>query len=1025
MKRKLLFLIIGVALFAFPKVNYGQPINLGAAANFVIYTTGGSVHDNASAHSSLTGDVGYFTSGDFLGFGNVDGVMHAGVDPATTACEADLLSAVAQLNASIPTLFPGLLIGNGAAFTPGVYSIPGNAVLNLDLILDAQNIPNAEFIIKITGTFSTNAGAKVKLINGAEACHVYWLVDGLVSMATNTTMRGTVIANNSAIMMATGDTIEGRLLSTTGSITIDKIRGYKPVGCGSPVLTGPPRPPLGSLECYTIFAGIGALDGNSSSTSIGDVGNAGGGSVTGWSPADVTGVLHGTGDPSTMLAAIDLQSLYDTLNALIPDIELLYPAEFGLDLILTPHVYVLNGTTTFTDSVFLDAQGNADAIFVIKILGATSNVTSGANSRVVLMNGAKAENVFWVVAGAVTIADNSIFRGTIVVPAGAINLWYSGVVLEGRALTINGAINTAGMAAAMPPGCVLACNPEILTEPADQTVCLGDSVSFSVIASGTGLTYQWRRGNVDLIDGGNISGANSSALVIDPAGYADTASDYNVVVYGTCLPNDTSINASLIFNAGPVITSEPMNQLACLGDSVAFTVAASGMGLTYQWRKGNINLIDGLNISGATSDTLIINPAGYADTASDYNVVVTGLCAPNDTSDNVSLILNIPPVITTEPSDQTICADDSVSFIVTATGTGLTYQWRKGTINLIDGVNISGATNDTLTFNPVYPSDTANNYNVIVTGVCAPSDTSINVTLTVNPIPVAIAGSNSPVCIDSTLYLTAQTVTGGTYLWTGPNGFSSTDQNPVIINASALEAGDYTLVVSANGCTSGPSMVTVVVGVCDIDLSVVKTADNSEPFIGHSVFFTIVATNNGSYDATGVTVTDLLQSGYTYISSVATAGTYDPSTGIWTIGNLGVGISEILTIEALVNPTGSYVNTAIIIGNEPDLNTINDVAVIETFPTDFFIPEGFSPNADGINDLFFIRGIIYYPENSILIFNRWGDKVFEANPYQNNWDGVSSRRTVGGDELPVGTYFYLLDLGDGSKVIKGTIYLNR
>jgi len=93
---------------------------------------------------------------------------------------------------------------------------------------------------------------------------------------------------------------------------------------------------------------------------------------------------------------------------------------------------------------------------------------------------------------------------------------------------------------------------------------------------------------------------------------------------------------------------------------------------------------------------------------------------------------------------------------------------------------------------------------------------------------------------------------------------------------------------------------------------------------------------------------------------------------------------------------------------------------------DFCIPEGFSPNADGINDLFVIRGIDRFPQNKIVFFNRWGDRVFDANPYKNTWDGKATKGLlIGGNDLPIGTYFYILDLGDGSPVYKGTIYLNR
>ncbi len=90
------------------------------------------------------------------------------------------------------------------------------------------------------------------------------------------------------------------------------------------------------------------------------------------------------------------------------------------------------------------------------------------------------------------------------------------------------------------------------------------------------------------------------------------------------------------------------------------------------------------------------------------------------------------------------------------------------------------------------------------------------------------------------------------------------------------------------------------------------------------------------------------------------------------------------------------------------------------------VPEVFSPNSDGVNDLLVIKNIEQYPTNKIFVFNRWGNKVWEGGPYLNNWDGsCNTGFTIGGKELPVGTYFYIIDLGDGSEVQKGFVYLNR
>jgi gliding motility-associated-like protein len=90
------------------------------------------------------------------------------------------------------------------------------------------------------------------------------------------------------------------------------------------------------------------------------------------------------------------------------------------------------------------------------------------------------------------------------------------------------------------------------------------------------------------------------------------------------------------------------------------------------------------------------------------------------------------------------------------------------------------------------------------------------------------------------------------------------------------------------------------------------------------------------------------------------------------------------------------------------------------------IPEGFSPNGDGVNDLYVIRGIKNYPLNEFKVFNRWGNLVYSAKPYDNTWDGRATHGLViGGEVLPTGVYFYILDFGDGNKPVKGSIYINK
>ncbi len=443
MRIKLLSGVITLTVLFYPGINFAQAPTLGTAANFVLFSAIGAVSNTGI--SQLTGNIGT-NSGASTGFGNVNGVMHDD-DGASTQCAADLLIAYNQLDAAIPTFFPAPLLGNGDTLTAGVYKISGVTTLGGDLFLNAQGNANAVFIFQIEAAFSTNASSKIKLINGALACNVFWKVEGLVSMASATFMRGTIVANNAAIDMNVNDTLEGRALSTTGAVTINGILAYTPTGCGSPVLTGPVAPILASSACYAIFSSNGPVTNTGITLVTGDVGTNVG-LTTGFDPLLVTGTIHPMPDGSTAACAADLLNVYNYLNVLPNDIELLYPAQFGRNLVLTPHTYLMNAAASFTDSLYLNAAGNANAVFVIKINGA---LTTSVNSKVILINGARAGNVFWKIEGAVTINDNSVFNGTIICNNGAINL-NTGDSLSGRALTTTGAVNTAAIVARVPNG---------------------------------------------------------------------------------------------------------------------------------------------------------------------------------------------------------------------------------------------------------------------------------------------------------------------------------------------------------------------------------------------------------------------------------------------------------------------------------------------------------------------------------------------------------------------------------------------
>lgn len=453
MKRNLLSTLTAVALFLIPNATFGQSIDLGTAANFELFSTNGSVSNTGL--SQITGNVGT-NNGSSTGFGNVNGGMHDG-DGTSAQAAADLLIAYNQLNSTIPAFFPSPLLGNGDTLIAGVYAISGASTLNNILTLDAKGNSNAEFIFQIAGSFSTSAESKVLLINGAKASNVYWKVEGLVSMAPGTFMKGTVIANNAAIVMATRDTLEGRAFSTAGAITVDGVLAYTPVVQGKPLLTGPTAPDLKTTACYTLFSSVGPVS-NTGITSVNGSVGTNVGFTTGFDALLVTGAIHLIPDGSTAQAAADLLGVYNYLNVLPYDIELLYPAQFGSNLVLTPHTYSMKAAAHLTDSVYLNAEGNPNAVFVIKINGA---LTTSTYSKVLLINGAQAKNVYWLIEGAVSINNYSVFCGTIVCNNGALGAINTGVVLNGRALTTSGALTTAAITTTMAIDCPLTAIDEV------------------------------------------------------------------------------------------------------------------------------------------------------------------------------------------------------------------------------------------------------------------------------------------------------------------------------------------------------------------------------------------------------------------------------------------------------------------------------------------------------------------------------------------------------------------------------------
>lgn len=371
---------------------------------------------------------------------------------------------------------------------------------------------------------------------------------------------------------------------------------------------------------------------------------------------------------------------------------------------------------------------------------------------------------------------------------------------------------------------VTAAAPAISSQPASQSACAGTNISFSVVAAGSGLTYQWRKSGVD------ISGANTASYSINNVTNAD-AGNYDVVISNTCGLSVTSSTASLTVG-NTAITSQPANQAVCAGASASFSVTATGSSLSYQWRKG------GVDISGANAASYTINNVTNGD-AGNYDVLVTGSCG-NATSNTAPLTVNAATAISTNPANQTVCTGSNVTFTAAATGTGtITYQWRKA------GVNIPGANTASYTINGITNADAAN-YDVVATGTCG-SATSPAATLTVNAASAITAQpANQASCIGGTVtFIVSATGTNVTYQWqkAGVDITGATAASYTINSVVAGDAGTYNVVIvgSCGTVTSNNATLVITAG----------TTINTQPAsqvscVGGSATFTVSASGSGT-----------------------------------------------------------------------------------------------------------------------------------------------------------------------------------
>ena len=467
--------------------------------------------------------------------------------------------------------------------------------------------------------------------------------------------------------------------------------------------------------------------------------------------------------------------------------------------------------------------------------------------------------------------------------------------------------------------------PAITTQPQDVTLCAGSNNTFTVAATGAGLTYQWQASAAGCAGAfANIAGATSASYTLTgiTAGQNNTA--YRCVVSGTCTPSVTSNCALLTVVTVVTVTTQPLNTAVCEGSNTSLTVAGSGTGIIYQWQvnpgTGFVNVPVAAPYSGGTTATLSITGASFALNGYQYRCQLSNAtCTTPGVSNAATLTVNTLPAISAQPQNATICVGSNNTFSVTGSGTGVAYQWQISTVAVPAFTNIAGANASTYTVTSVTIGMNGNQYRCVVSGTCPPAVNSSAATLTViAPVTVAPQGQpvNSEVCSGSTanFAVAGNSVEPIIYQWqistvAVPAFTNISGANAVTLSlasvTTALSGNQYRCLLSNATCPASAVSVSATLTVRQLPSVGLTAAPLTSLLPGLSTTLTAtpststggVVTTTWLYNTNSVTNT-----GNTRTVNIEQVGNYQVRIQeVWTSSLTCTNLSPVVTIDATVS----------------------------------------------------------------------------------------------------------------------------
>jgi hypothetical protein len=428
-------------------------------------------------------------------------------------------------------------------------------------------------------------------------------------------------------------------------------------------------------------------------------------------------------------------------------------------------------------------------------------------------------------------------------------------------------VTVAGCTSATATVAVVVNSPPAPAPTSNSPVCSGSTLNLFTPAI-LNASYNWTGPN-------GFTSALQNPSIANVTLAAAGVYTVNVTVPGCGSAADT---VTVSIKATPATPSPTSNSPICANSTLnLFTAAVPGA--TYNWTGPNAFTSALQNPSIANAQ--VINSGTYSLT-----VNVAGCTSATGT---VSVIVNPTPATPSPTSNSPICTGSTLN-LFTAAVAGATYSWTgpNAFASALQNPSIANA-------QPV----NSGTYSLTVT-VAGCTSAVGTVSVTVSPKPsTPVPTSNSPICANDTLKLFTASVPGATYSWTGPNGFTSALQDPVIPNAQIINSGTYSLTVTVSGCPSAAGMVSVTVNPTPAKPS---PTSNSPICRGSTLNLFTPAVGGASYDWSGPNAfTSVLQNPNIPNAQVINSGTYSVTVSVAGCTSLPGTVQVVVDTPAMVN----------------------------------------------------------------------------------------------------------------------------